>query len=106
MQPTFLHIYSHLRMHTEAGCDLAALQMTNLYNRLMSQAYGKAKKQSHILGLLMGYSQMSIFAVYAGIIYFGSLVSCSMPLSCVYFLVGCILMSAIAVDSLQQLDDA
>jgi hypothetical protein len=52
---------------------MLAAQMTDLYSRLTAAGNAAAKKQSHVLGALMGYSQLSVFAVYALISWFGGL---------------------------------
>jgi ABC-type multidrug transport system fused ATPase/permease subunit len=48
--------------------------MIELYRRKTEVGNAAARKQAHVLGALMGYSQLSIFAVYGLIIWFGGLV--------------------------------
>jgi len=45
--------------------------MVDLYRGLVYDANVKMKRQSFYTGLLMGYSQFSIYAVYGLIIWFG-----------------------------------
>lgn len=47
--------------------------MVTLYQSLVADANAKMKRQSFVTGLLMGYSQFSIYAVYGLIIWFGGL---------------------------------
>ncbi|KAF5834437.1 P-loop containing nucleoside triphosphate hydrolase protein [Dunaliella salina] len=48
-------------------------QMVALYQSLVADANAKMKRQSLVTGLLMGYSQFSIYAVFGLIIWFGGL---------------------------------